>query len=628
MGFSFRHWVRNALGGGIQEVDCQALFEAAAEDYRIRELAFWTCVNLISNALARCEFRTYEGGKETRGMVYYLWNVQPNANQNSTVFLHKLIAKLYQDNEALIVPSPNVSLHLKENEMLNLFVADDWTDDLPEEYPDRPNKYSGITVGNVPYKKTLLEPDVFHLTLHHCDIQPVIKGIYNSYVKLVSAAMQNYAWTNGQHWKVHVNQVASGQEGWEERFQKMLEKQIKPFLTSGSSVLPELDGYVYENTSKAIESGRDGSHIRALVNDIFDFTANAFLIPPVLLRGQVEGTKDAVQRFLTNCIDPLADQVGEEFTRKAYGFEGWKKGNFLRVDTSAIQHFNIFENAANVEKLIGSGYSYNDVQRATGGQEIDEPWAYQHFLTKNFDLAQNILGGNTEGKNTKGEDTKLNGILKSATIAKQEIGPDDLALINKQTLRELTLDEVFVFRLAACDNQIDRDFERFTDAALSGLAPMFVGKSVLMDHTWLAGSQTARVYDAYVQPEGDVKRLILCCYMPRTDGNANTINDIETGILRECSVGCQVERVSCSICGADQVKACCAHIAGREYDGKLCFMELDGAKDAYEVSLVAVPTQKEAGVLKGIRYGGKEEPDPEPVEPSSSIMQLLGRIFE
>lgn len=398
MGFPFKKWVQNAVGGGVQEVDCRDLFEQAAENYRIRELAFWSCVNLIANALARCDFRTYEGGREVRDKVYYFWNVQPNINQNSTAFLHKLVAKLYQDNEVLIVPSPNVSLYSGKNNAMNLFVADDWIDELPEEYPDRQTRYSGVMVGNVSYRKTLLEEDVFHLTLNHCNIQPVVKGIYDSYVKLVSAAMKNYEWTNGQHWKVHVNQMASGQEKWAETFQKMLEKQIRPFLSSGSSVLPELDGYAYENVDKTVESGRDASHIRSLVNDIFDFTANAFLIPSVLLRGQVEGTADAVQRFFTNCIDPLADQIGEEFTRKVYGFEGWKRGNYLRVDTSAIQHFNIFENAANVEKLIGSGYSYNDVQRAAGGPEIDEPWANEHFLTKNFAKAEDVLSGNTKGE--------------------------------------------------------------------------------------------------------------------------------------------------------------------------------------------------------------------------------------
>lgn len=390
MAFSIKRWIQGTVGKAkIEEIDCRGLFEAA-QNYRIRELAFWSCVNLIANALGRCEFRTYEEGEEVRGPEYYLWNVEPNVNQSSTVFLHKLVAKLYEDNEALII-NP-------ESGPAALVVADDWQS--PMENPSRRNEYKGVIVGEVQYDKTFYEEDVFHLRLNYFDIQPVVKGIYESYVKLVSAAMNNYTWTNGQHWKVGVNQMASGQEGWAETFQKMLEAQIKPFLTSGSAILPELDGYRYENVGKSFENSRDASHVRALVNDIFDFTANAFLIPPVLLRGQVEGTADAVQRFLTNCIDPLADQLSEEVTRKRYGYEGWEKGQFFRVDTSAIQHFNLFGNAASVEKLIGSGYSYNDVQRAAGGPEINEPWANEHFLTRNFAKAQDLLSGKTEGDET------------------------------------------------------------------------------------------------------------------------------------------------------------------------------------------------------------------------------------
>lgn len=67
-------------------------------------------------------------------------------------------------------------------------------------------------------------------------------------------------------------------------------------------------------------------------------------------------------------------------------------------------------------------------------------------------------------------------ILKSASLEKQAVNDSELALINRQTLRALTADEVFVFRLAACDNQVDRDFERFTDGALDGLVPLFVGR--------------------------------------------------------------------------------------------------------------------------------------------------------
>lgn len=202
-----------------------------------------------------------------------------------------------------------------------------------------------------------------------------------------------------------------------------------------------------------------------------------------------------------------------------------------------------------------------------------------------------------------------NEILKAAHVEKQAVNDGELALINRQTLRALAAEEVYTFRLAACDNQVDRDNERFTEATLEGLASLFVGKPVLMDHHWSAGTQTARVYAGSVEAAGGVKRLVLRCYMPRTEKTAETITAIESGILRECSVGCAVERVICSICGANQAEVCCQHWPGREYDGQVCHMDLDGARDAYEVSLVAVPAQAEAGIVKSKRYGGKEAPE-------------------
>lgn len=204
----------------------------------------------------------------------------------------------------------------------------------------------------------------------------------------------------------------------------------------------------------------------------------------------------------------------------------------------------------------------------------------------------------------------MNGILKAAYVEKQAVNASELALINQQTLRELKAEEVFTFRLAACDNQVDRDNERFTDAALEKLASMFVGRTVLMDHSWSASSQTARVYAASVEAHGEVKQLVLRCYMPRSDASAGTISAIETGILRECSVGCAMGSVVCSICGADQTKTYCDHHPGHTYDGQLCVMALDEPIDAYEVSFVAVPAQPEAGIIKSKRYGGPDKPEP------------------
>ena len=50
-------------------------------------------------------------------------------------------------------------------------------------------------------------------------------------------------------------------------------------------------------------------------------------------------------------------------------------------------------------------------------------------------------------------------ILKSARLEGQTASKEELALINRQALRPLEPEEVFTFRLAACDTKADRRSE-------------------------------------------------------------------------------------------------------------------------------------------------------------------------
>ena len=76
----------------------------------------------------------------------------------------------------------------------------------------------------------------------------------------------------------------------------------------------------------------------------------------------------------------------------------------------------------------------------------------------------------------------------------------------------------------------------------------------------------------------------------------------------------------CNICGTDNTKTYCPHYPGREYDkdtGKVtCLMTIDGAKEAYELSLVAVPAQPRAGTTKN--YGATEKADTEEMPETES----------
>lgn len=376
MALNFWKWLAGgkARSPTTVEITCRELM-AAAQEFQLRDLAFWTCANMIANAVARCEFRTFRGGKEIQEREHYLWNVEPNVNQNSTAFLHKLVAKLLTDDECLVIST-------RQREGYDaLVVADSYM--LNGCYPSKQNEYTDVQVGDVSYEKTFREREVLHLRLNHVNIKPVLDGLYTSYCRLITAAMKRYEWDKGQHWKVHVQQMAQGKEDFTAKFTAMIEEQVKTFLDSNGAILPEFDGYAY--TNEGGKSTVDLADIQAQAKDIFAFTAKALQIPAVLIDGTVQGTEDAQARFLTSCIDPICDQLQEEINRKRYGYEAMRRGDYLRVDTSGILHFDMFANAGNLEKVVGSAvFTVNDILRAAGLPTIPEPWADEHYLTKNI----------------------------------------------------------------------------------------------------------------------------------------------------------------------------------------------------------------------------------------------------
>ena len=211
---------------------------------------------------------------------------------------------------------------------------------------------------------------------------------------------------------------------------------------------------------------------------------------------------------------------------------------------------------------------------------------------------------------------------KAAALEQQAVTADDMALINQLTLSELTEDQVFTFKAVLCDNKTDRQFDRFTRKALQELQQLFMGKTVIKDHSWSSDTQVARIYktelvtsatelvDGTAEP---YTQLVAHCYMLRLASTADLIAEIQGGIKKEGSVGFRASSAICSICGTDNAKNYCRHWPGKTYEKEggqvLCTFTLNGASDAYEFSLVAVPAQRAAGVSKS--YTGETVFEPE-----------------
>ena len=196
--------------------------------------------------------------------------------------------------------------------------------------------------------------------------------------------------------------------------------------------------------------------------------------------------------------------------------------------------------------------------------------------------------------------------IKKAAEAMNSGAPTAVQLeaINAQAKAQLNAEQVYVFSLRLCDDQVDRDFERFDTAALGALAKLFIGKTGVVDHQWSADKQIARIFETQVVREEGVCYIKAWAYIRRGGSNDEIIADIEAGIKKEVSVGCAMGMAVCSVCGSEY--GTCGHMKGETYDGQVCCAILREPMDAYEFSFVAVPAQKDAGVLKALGGGNRK----------------------
>lgn len=188
-----------------------------------------------------------------------------------------------------------------------------------------------------------------------------------------------------------------------------------------------------------------------------------------------------------------------------------------------------------------------------------------------------------------------------------------LEQLNRFTRRKHTAQEVYMFDVILCDNEVDRDGECFTKQALETLCRRFEGVTGIFDHDPKGSRQTARIF-ATELVEDPTRRtaygaaytyLKACAYMIRTDSNQDLIREIDGGIKKEVSVSCAAKTSRCSVCGST---GACAHEKGKVYGGRLCYRELEDISDVYEWSFVAVPAQVHAGVTKQYGASGGEDP--------------------
>ena len=153
-----------------------------------------------------------------------------------------------------------------------------------------------------------------------------------------------------------------------------------------------------ESSNKPQKSSEDFISIR---KDIFEVVGQAFKIPASMMLGSVTNVKDVLDIFLTFAVDPLANTISEVLNKRATAYE-YTKGNYYKCYTGRIKHRDLFDSAANVEKIVGSSVLNTDeVREELELMPLDTEWSKQYRITKNFqnveDATENVEGGENDG---------------------------------------------------------------------------------------------------------------------------------------------------------------------------------------------------------------------------------------
>lgn len=374
-------WFLSLFNKDTKTLTLDAFIGELTGEIFFKELAVQACINLIANTLSRSEFLTYEKGKEVKKDNYYLFNVEPNPNKSASKFWRDVVSRLVYDNECLVI-----------QQGVHFYVADSFS---VQKFAFKEYLYENIVIDNYTLRNVYNESQVFHFELHNAKIRNVIEGINNSYSKLIEASQKNYKRNNSRRGALKIPTNYPQTEKGQQELENLFKEKFKRFFDAeNGAVLPLANGLEYNELSSniGVKGGADNKEIRSFINDVFDFVAMAFQVPPQLIKGDIADTEKAVKNFLTFCVNPLAELLMDEINRKLYGKKMFLERTYLRIDTTRIKSVDIKDIAGALEILLRIGaYTVDDCLKALGLEPLETEWSQKRFMTKNYETIEDRI---------------------------------------------------------------------------------------------------------------------------------------------------------------------------------------------------------------------------------------------
>lgn len=377
-------WLENVLrrNSELESLFDLDLIDETSHRAYLKKMALETCINFIGRTISQSEFRVMEGDKRQHNDWHYLLNVRPNTDQSAADFWQRFIYKLIDENEVLVV--------LTDDD--DLLIADDFVRD---EYAVYPDKFKDVTVKDYTFKRSFQMDEVIYLTYNNEKLTKFMDGMFEDYANLFSRMIEISMRNNQIRGTVSIDSSQALDQKNTNKLQNFIDKLFTSFKVNSIALVPKLKGFEYNEVSKGDVKGQSIEELTKLKRSVIDDVANVLGIPNALIHGELSDYETAIKAYVRFCNNPIVKKIQDELNAKLVTKEDFLKGS--RIDVYGLTERDLIENAEAVDKLVASGaFTRNEVRELFGKERSDNPELDEFVITKNYQAAGTVEGGETK----------------------------------------------------------------------------------------------------------------------------------------------------------------------------------------------------------------------------------------
>lgn len=350
----------------------------------LKKVALETCINFISRTVSLSEFRMMKKDIRQYNDWHYLLNIRPNTDQSAADFWQDFVYKLIFDNEVLAILTD-------QNDLL---IADHFDRVQYAVYPD---VFKNVTVKDYTFQRSFQMDEVIYITYNNEELTKFMSGIFKDYTQLFSRMIETNMFSNQIRATAEMESAQNLEGENLTKLQSFMDKLFGAFRKNAFAIVPKIKGFNYTEIADGSNNGRSVDELSKLKKDLIDHVANILGIPTALVRGDMGDYETSIKAYIKFCISPLIKKIEDELNAKLI-----EKKNFLlgeKIEVTGVKEKDIIDHAEAVDKLVASGaFTRNEVRKLFGAERSNNPELDEFVITKNYQSANSIEGGDKNEK--------------------------------------------------------------------------------------------------------------------------------------------------------------------------------------------------------------------------------------